>query len=133
MGGGQFVADDCLINADILFQKPKAGDANIGGILCGLLRNALGAIAVSVHSTLLQAQVLLTLDNVHSGHQEAIVGGTATKRNIGFNVGALLIGGGVNSAGGGGFYTITEIGQIVMMAYVDGLNKLVTQSGELVG
>ena len=129
MGGGQLVAADYLITPNILFQDPNAGGSNIGGILGGLLPGMLGAVAGSVRSTSLEAQVLLTLTNVRSGIQEAVAEGSATKRDIGFNVGALLIGGGVGAAGGGGSYTNTDIGKIVMVAFVDGLNKLVGQIG----
>ena len=112
---------------NILFQDPNAGGSNVGGILGGLLPGALGAIAGSVRSTSLEAQVLLTLTNVRSGIQEAVAEGSASKRDIGFNVGALLIGAGAGIGGGGGSYTSTDLGKIVMVAFVDGLNKLVAQ------
>lgn len=101
MGGGQLVAADCLVTPNVLFQDPDAGGSNVGGILGGLLPGMLGAVA----------------------------GGSASKRDIGFNVGALLIGGGVGAAGGGGSYASTDIGKIVIVAFVDGLNKLVAQIG----
>ena len=129
MGGGQLVAADYLVTPNILFQDPNAGGSNVGGILGGLLPGMLGAVAGSIRSTSLEAQVLLTLTNVRSGVQEAVAEGSASKRDIGFNVGALLIGGGAGAAGGGGSYTSTDIGKIVMVAFVDGLNKLVAQIG----
>ena len=121
MGGGQLVAADCLVTPNVLFQDPDAGGSNVGGIL--------GAVAGSIKSTSLEAQVLLTLTNVRSGVQEAVAEGSASKRDIGFNVGALLIGVVVRAAGGGGSYASTDIGKIVMVAFVDGLNKLVAQIG----
>ena len=127
MGGGQLVAADYLVTPNILFQDPNAGGSSIGGILGGLLPGALGAIAGSVKSTSLEAQVLLTLTNVRSGIQQAVAEGSASKRDIGFNVGALLIGAGAGIGGGGGSYTSTDLGKIVMVAFVDGLNKLVAQ------
>ena len=129
MGSGQMVAADFLITPNILFQDPDAGGTNVGGILGGLLPGMLGAIAGGIKTTNLEAQVLLTLTNVRSGVQEAVAEGSATKRDIGFNVGALLLGGGAGAAGGGGSYTSTDIGKIVMVAFVDGLNKLVAQIG----
>ena len=133
MGGGQLVAADFLITPNILFQDPNAGGSNIGGILGGLLPGALGAVAGSVRSTSLEAQVLLTLTNVRSGIQQAVAEGSARKRDIGFNFGALLLGGGAGAGGVGGAYTSTDIGKIVMVAFVDGLNKLVAQIGGPVG
>ena len=59
--------------------------------------------------------------------QQAVAEGSASKRDIGFNVGALLIGAGAGIGGGGGSYTSTDLGKIVMVAFVDGLNKLVAQ------
>ena len=132
MGGGQLVAADYLITPNILFQDPNAGGSNIGGILGGVLPGALGAIAGSVRLTSLEAQILLTLTNVRSGIQEAVAEGSATKRDIGFNVSAL-IGGGVGAGSVGGSYTSSDIGKIVMVAFVDGLNKLVAQIGGPVG
>ena len=129
MGGGQLVAADYLVTPNILFQDPNAGGSNVGGILGGLLPGMLGAVAGSIRSTSLEAQVLLTLTNVRSGVQEAVAEGSASKRDIGFNVGALLIGGAAGAAAGGGSYTSTDIGKIVMVAFIDGLNKLVAQIG----
>jgi len=135
MGDGQLVAADYLITPNILFQDPNAGGSGIGGVLGGLIGGPIGIIAGSVRSTTLEAQVLLTLTNVRSGIQQAVAEGSATKRDIGFNVGGLLaggVGGGIGvGAAGGGAYASTDIGKIVMVAFVDSLNKLVAQIGNL--
>ena len=127
MGGGQMVAADYLVTPNILFQDPDAGGSNVGGILGALLPGVLGAVAGGIETTKLEAQVLLTLTNVRSGLQEAVAEGSASKRDTGFNVAALLVGGGAGGLGGGGAYASTDIGKIVMAAFVDGLNKLVAQ------
>lgn len=129
MGGGQLVAVDYFITPNVLFQDPNAGGSSVGGILGGLLPGMLGAVAGSLKSTTLEAQVLLSLTNARSGVQQAVAEGSASKRDIGFNVGGLLSGVGAGVAGGGGAYTSTDIGKIVMVAFVDGLNKLIVQLG----
>lgn len=129
MGGGQIVAADYLVTPNILFQDPNAGGSNVGGILGGILPGMLGAVAGGLKSTTLEAQVLLTLTNARSGVQQAVAEGSASKRDIGFNVGGLLLGAGVGIGGGGGAYTSTDIGKVVMVAFVDGLNNLITQIG----
>ncbi len=130
IGGGQLVAADYLVTPNVLFQDPDAGGSNLGGILGGLLPGVLGAVAGGIETTNLEAQVLLTLTNVRSGVQEAVAEGSAQKRDVGFNVGALLLGGGVGAGGVGGAYTSTDVGKIVMVAFVDGLNKLVARIGQ---
>ena len=127
IGGGQMVAADFLVSATILFQDHDAGGSNIGGALGALLPGVLGIIAGSINVQNLEAQVLLTLTNVRSGIQEAVAEGSARKSDVGFGVGALAVGASVGGAGGGGSYTSTDIGKIIMAAFVDGHNKLVAR------
>ena len=121
------VAADFLVSATILFQDHDAGGSNIGGALGALLPGVLGIIAGSINVQNLEAQVLLTLTNVRSGIQEAVAEGSARKSDVGFGVGALAVGASVGGAGGGGSYTSTDIGKIIMAAFVDGHNKLVAR------
>ncbi len=121
MGGGQMVAADYIITPSIIFQNANAG----GGIgaLGALLPGVAGAVAGSIKTKNLEAQVMLAVTNVRTGVQEAVAEGSARKRDIGF--GGLLWAGGV--AGGGGVYENTDIGKIVAAAFLDAHNKLVTQ------
>ena len=127
MGGGQMVAADFLISPNVLFQDADAGGSNIAAGLGALLPGVFGVVAGSLNVSKLEAQVLLTLTNVRSGVQEAVAEGSARKSDIGFGLGGLLAGGALG--GGGGSYTNTDIGKIVMAAFVDSHNKLVQQLG----
>ncbi len=127
MGGGQMVAADFLISPNVLFQDADSGGSNIGATLGALLPGVLGGIAGSLNVTNLEAQILLTLTNVRTGVQEAVAEGSARKADIGFGLGGLLAGGTLGAAAGGGNYASTDIGKIVMAAFVDGHNKLVQQ------
>lgn len=129
MGGGQMVAADFLVSATILFQDQNAGGSNIGGALGALLPGILGIIAGSINVQNLESQVLLTLTNVRSGVQQAVAEGSAKKSDVGFGLGGIIGAGSVGAGVGGGSYTSTDIGKIVMAAFVDGHNKLVAQLG----
>ena len=129
MGGGQMVAADYLITPNLLFQDRNAGGSNIGAALGAFLPGGFGALAGGISTQNLEAQVLLTLTNVRTGVQEAVSEGSARKADIGFDFGALVGVGRVGAGGGSGSYTSTDIGKIVMAAFVDGLNKMVGQIG----
>ncbi len=129
MGGGQMVAADYLITPNLLFQDRNAGGSKLGAALGALLPGGFGAVAGGISTQNLEAQVLLTLTNVRTGVQEAVSEGSARKADIGFDFGALLGVGLVGAGGRGGSYTSTDIGKIVMAAFVDGLNKMVGQLG----
>ena len=129
MGGGQLVAADYLVTPNILFQDPNAGGSNVGGILGGLLPGMLGAVAGSIRSTSLEAP------GTPDPHQRPLR--RPGSRGRGFRQQARhrfqrrrpahrrRRGGPAAVAP----YTSTDIGKIVMVAFVDGLNKLVAQIG----
>jgi len=73
------------------------------------------------------ADVVLTLTDVRSTEQVALVKGHAKKTDVGF----AGVGGGFNLtslvAAGASSYANTDIGQVVAMAYLDAFTKLVEQ------
>jgi curli biogenesis system outer membrane secretion channel CsgG len=123
MGGGQMEAADYIINAQIVHNDANAGGGGAG--LGGLLPGRVGAAAGLFRVKRLESQVMLTVTNVRSSVQEAIVEGSASKSDIGIG-GLAWIG---NVAGGGGVYDRTDIGKITAVAFLDAHNKLVTQLG----
>ena len=77
--------------------------------------------------------MVLTITNVRTSEQQAMEEGHGAKRDIGFNMGAGW--GGWGGFGGAGIsnYQNTEIGQVVVLAYIDAYTKLVGDLGGLSG
>jgi hypothetical protein len=72
------------------------------------------------------ADVVLTLTDVRSTEQVALVQGHAKKTNVGWGAGAGTFWGGFAAAGASS-YSNTEIGQVVTMAYLDAFKKLIAE------
>lgn len=121
MQSGQMVGADWVITPNIISQDQNAGGfaGGVGAFLPGLL----GVVAGSVSVKKLEAQTMLSLTSVRTGLQVAIAEGSATKSDVGFGGFGMGAGG---LMGGGGFQS-TEIGKIVMAAFLDAHNKLVEQ------
>jgi curli biogenesis system outer membrane secretion channel CsgG len=134
IGGGQILAADYVLVPDMVTQNGAASGNNIGGAIGGLLgrRNpVLGAIAGGISINSSTADVALTITDVRSTRQLAIVEGHSKKTDIGFGVGGGVFGGsGFGSAGATG-YNNTEIGQVITLAYLDAYTKMVDQLGGL--
>jgi curli biogenesis system outer membrane secretion channel CsgG len=136
IGGGQIVAADYILVPDIVTQNPNASGGNLGGALGGFLGNrfgAVGAIAGSISINSQTADVTLTVTDVRSTRQLAIMEGHSKKTDIGFGVGGGVFGGGGFGAAGATGYNNTEIGQVITLAYLDAYTKLVDQMGGLPG
>ena len=129
MDRGQMVAADFLITPGVLFQDANAGGRSFGAIIGALVSETLGVGGGGVDVNNLEAQVLLTLTNVRTGVQDAVVVGSARKQDSSFSLGALLLGGSAGGGVGGGAYESTDIGKIVMAALLDSHNRLVMQLG----
>lgn len=121
MGKGQMAAADFVMTPNVAFKDPDSG-GGFGG-LGALLPGWAGAIAGGISAENLEAQTTLLLTNVRSGVQEAAATGTAKKTDIGFGGFGWMSG----VAGGGGGYQDTDIGKIVIAAFVDSHNNLVSQ------
>jgi curli biogenesis system outer membrane secretion channel CsgG len=128
IGKGQMKAADYVLLPDIVNQNANSGGKKIGGALGGLLGGGkAGAILGGVSLKSKTADVVLTLTDVRSTEQVASVKGHAKKTNLGWGAGAGLFTGGAFAAAGASSYSNTEIGQVVAMAYVDALAKLVDE------
>ena len=95
----------------------------------GVLGHGVGAVAGGLSLKSKTADVVLTLTDVRSTEQVAVVQGHAKKTNVGFGAGG---GGffGAFAAAGASSYANTEIGQVVAMAYMDAFKKLINQLKE---
>ena len=131
MGKGQIKAADYVLVPDIVSKNGDSGGTNIGGILGGLVGHGAGAIlgGLSINSS--TADVLLTITDVRSSEQVAMEQGHGEKSDLSWGGG----GGWGNWSGAGAIgisnYQHTQIGQVVVLAYIDAYTKLVTELGGL--
>lgn len=131
LGKGQVKAADYFLQPDIVSANRNSGGNAIGGLVGGLLGGrTFGALAGGISIKKKEANVTLSVVNARTTEEEALVEGYARKQDLGFGAGGGLFSGGVFGAGGGG-YENTEIGQVLVLAYLDAYTKLVTQLGGL--
>ena len=126
VGKGQMKAADYVLVPDIANKNANSGGKHFGAALGGLMGHGVGAVLGGVSLKSKTADVVLTLTDVRSTEQVAIVQGHAKKTNIGWGAGG---GGyfGAFAAAGAASYANTEIGQVVAMAYLDAFTKLVEE------
>lgn len=133
VGKGQIKAADYVLVPDIVSKNSDAGGTNVGGFLGGIVGHGAGAIlgGLSINSS--TADVLLTVTDVRSSEQVAMEEGHGSKDDVGFSLGGGW--GNWSGAGGAGIsnYQHTQIGQVVVLAYIDAYTKLVGELGGLSG
>ncbi len=132
LGKGQVKAADYFLQPDIVSSNRNSGGNAVGAVLGGFLgRSTLGALAGGISVKKKEANVTLSVVNARTTEEEALVEGYARKSDLSFGGGG---GAGWMSgfaAAGGGGYQNTEIGQVIVLAYLDAYTKLVTQLGGL--
>jgi hypothetical protein len=125
VGKGQMKAADYVLVPDIANRNRNSGGTNIGGAIAGLIPGGIGAALGGVSLKSKTADVVLTLTDVRSTEQVALEQGHAKKTDLGWTGGgAGFMGAFV--AGGASSYANTEIGQVVMQAYLDAFTKMVS-------
>jgi len=129
IGKGQMKSADYVLVPDIANKNADSGGKHFGGALGGLVGHGVGALVGGVSLKSKTADVVLTLTDVRSTEQVAVVKGHAKKTNLGWGAGG---GGyfGAFAAAGASSYANTEIGQVVAMAYLDAFQKLVAELKE---
>jgi hypothetical protein len=124
VGKGQMKAADYVLVPDIANRNRNSNGTNIGGALAGLIPGGFGAALGGVSLKSKTADVVLTLTDVRSTEQVALEQGHAKKTDLGWTGGgAGFLGAFV--AGGASSYANTEIGQVVMQAYLEAYSKMV--------
>lgn len=132
LGGGQVKAADYFLQPDIVSSNKNSGGNAIGGVLGGFLgRSTLGAIAGGISVKKKEANVTLSIVNARTTEEEALVEGYARKSDLSFGGGGAAFGAGAFGGVGGGGYQNTDIGQVIVLAYLDAYTKLVSQMGGL--
>ncbi|CDO36798.1 MULTISPECIES: CsgG/HfaB family protein [Novosphingobium] len=134
IGKGQIKAADYFLQPDIVSTNSNSGGGGVGGILGsvggGLFGRGFGAVAGGLNVKKGEANVTLSIVNSRTTVEEALTEGYARKSDISFGAGGLFGGNTFGGAAGGG-YQNTQIGQIIVLAYLDAYTKLVTQLGGL--
>jgi curli biogenesis system outer membrane secretion channel CsgG len=135
MGAGQVKAADYFLEPDIVSTNRNSGGGGAGAALGGVLghfggwASTVGAVAGGINVKKGEATVTLSLVNARTTEEEALTQGYFRKRDISWGAGgAAGWWGGFGAAGASG-YQNTEIGQVIVLAYLDAYKKLVTQLG----
>jgi curli biogenesis system outer membrane secretion channel CsgG len=132
IGKRQVKAADYVIVPDIISKNSNSGGGGMfGGIAGALGGRMLGGIVGGLRVSKKEASVSLSLVNVRTTEIQALTEGYARKSDVAFGGGAGGYWGGGLAGVGGSSYGNTEIGQVLVLAYLDGYTKLVTQLGGL--
>ena len=102
-----------------LFDRLKAASGAIGGIVGG------------INIKKKEANVTLVVVNSRTTVEEALVEGYARKTDLGWAAGGGAGWWGGLAGAGGGSYQNTQIGQVIVLAYLDAYTKLVDEMGGL--
>jgi hypothetical protein len=121
IGKGQMVAADFIVTPSVVFSENNAGGigGTLGGILGGGRGQAIGAIAGGLKFK--QAETSMLLVDSRSGIQVASAQGSAQQTD--FAVGGTLVGN-LAAAGGGG-YSNTPEGKVIVASFLDNWNNIV--------
>jgi curli biogenesis system outer membrane secretion channel CsgG len=129
VGKGQMKAADYVLVPDIVNKNADSGGKKFGAAVGGLLGRKTGVALGGVSLKSKTADVVLTLTDVRSTEQVAIVQGHGKKTDVGWGAGGGLFSGAFVAAGASS-YANTEIGQVVAKAYFDAFTKLVEEVKE---
>ncbi len=132
IGKRQVKAADYVIVPDIISKNSNSGGSGLLGGLAGALGGrVVGGLVGGLRVSKKEASVSLSLVNVRTTEIQALKEGYARKSDIGFGGGAGGWWGGGLAGFGGSSYQNTEIGQVLVLAYLDAYTKLVTDLGGL--
>jgi curli biogenesis system outer membrane secretion channel CsgG len=132
VGRAQVRTADYFLVPDIVTRNANAGGANVGGLVGGMLGGRLGAaIGGGINVRRSEANVTLSLVNARTTEMERLTEGFARKSDLGFGGLGGMAGPGGFGAMGGSSYEKTEIGQVIVLAYLDAYTNLVRQLGGL--
>lgn len=135
-GKGQIRTADYIIVPDLVSKNNDASGSAVTAILGGIIGAAthsrqLGALVGGISIESKTADVVLTVTDARSSEQKAMAEGHGEHTDVGFGAGAALAGPTGLGAVGASSYQNTQIGQVVVLAYIDAYNKLVNDLGAL--
>src|SRR5205814_8505829 len=91
--------------------------------------SVIGGLAAGINVKTGEATVTLDLVNARTTEEMALTQGYARKKDVSWGLGGGAGWWGGFAAAGGGGYQNTEIGQVIVLAYLDAYKKLVAQLG----
>lgn len=130
LGKGQVRAADYFLQPDLVSSNRNSGGRGIGGALGGLIGGGFGALAGGINVKKKEANVTLSVVNARTTEEQALSEGYARKSDLSFGGGGGGFFGAFAGVAGGG-YENTEIGQVIVLAYLDAYTKLVSEMGGL--
>ena len=122
---------------DIVTANQNSGGGGAGAALGGILGHfggwgsTVGAVAGGINVKKGEAAVTLDLVNARTTEDMALTQGYARKKDVSWGAGGGAGWWGGFAAAGGGGYQNTEIGQVIVLAYLDAYIQMVTQLGGL--
>jgi len=137
MGAGQVKAADYFLQPDIVTANRNSGGGGAGAAIGGILGHfggwgsTVGAVAGGINVKKGEAAVTLDLVNARTTEDMALTQGYARKKDVSWGAGGGAGWWGGFAAAGGGGYQNTEIGQVIVLAYLDAYIQMVTQLGGL--
>jgi len=137
VGRGQVKTADYFMQPDIVTANQNSGGGGGGAAIGGLLGHfggwggTVGALAGGINVKKGEASVTLDLVNARTTEEMALTQGYARKKDVSWGAGGGAGWWGGFAAAGGGGYQNTEIGQVIVLAYLDAYIQLVTQLGGL--
>lgn len=133
IGKGQVRTADYFLQPDIVSGNQDSGGGGLGAVagLFGRRLGGLGAIAGSINVKKKEANVTLSIVDARTTEEKALTEGYARKTDIGFGGGGGGGWWGGFAAAGGSGYQNTDIGQVIVLAYLDAYTKLVYELGGL--
>lgn len=133
IGRRQVKAADYFVVPDLVTKNSNSGGGGFGALAGAFGRSlgGFGALAGAINVKKKEANVTLTLVNSRTTEQERLTEGYARKSDVSFGGGGGGLWGGGFAAAGGGGYQDTDIGQVIVLAYLDAYTKLVQQLGGL--
>ena len=136
LGKGQVKAADYFLEPNIVTANQNSGGGGAGaaiGALGGLFGGAgrvIGGLAGGINVKKGEANVTLSVVNARTT-EELVVEGYSRKKDISWGAGGGAGWWGGFAAAGGHGYQNTEIGQVIVLAYLDAYTKLVAELGGL--
>ena len=127
LGRAQVRVADYYLEPNIVSSNRNSGGMGLGGIVGGFGGAVLGGLKVKKS----EANVTLSVVNVRTTEEVALSEGYARKSDVAFGGGGGGWFGGAFAGVAGGGYQNTEIGQVIVLAYLDSYTKLVSEMGGL--
>ena len=127
LGRRQVRAADYFLEPNLVTTNRNSGGSGVGGLIGGFGGGLLGGLKVKKS----EANVTLSVVNVRTTEEVALSEGYARKSDVAFGGGGGGWFGGTFAAVAGGGYQNTEIGQVIVLAYLDAYTKLVSEMGGL--